>query len=78
MYLPDTPQDHDNRVADLVFEDMWLPALEQAMREWDRAHGNLPYKLPLSQSTGIACWREMFDDGLTPDEALREDQRAWQ
>lgn len=77
MHLPDTAQDHDNRVADRMFADEWLPALEQVMRDWDTSWGNLPYTLPLAESTGIDCWREMFDNGLLPDDAFFEDQNSW-
>ncbi len=77
MWLPDTAQDRDNRVADRVFADEWLPELERLMAEWDGKYGNLPYALPLRDSTGLDCWREMFDDGLTPERAFGEDQQAW-
>lgn len=28
------------------------------------------------RQTGEACWREMFDDGLSPDEAVSEEYAA--
>lgn len=77
MWLPDTPQDSDNRKADRVFSDEWLPELESIMQDWDRSWSNLPYSLPLKDSTGLDCWRDMFDDGLTPEQAFAEDQLCW-
>ncbi len=58
--------------------DMWVEQLETIMREWERAWGNLPYGMPLSSSTGLDCWREMYDDGYSPQAAFCEDQQAWQ
>lgn len=55
----------------------WLAALERIMGEWDRKYGNLPYALPLKSSTGLDCWREMFDEQMTPQEAFDEDQSSW-
>ena len=57
--------------------DMWMERLEAIMREWERAWGNLPYKLPLAESTGLDCWREMYDDGHSPQAAFWEDQESW-
>lgn len=28
------------------------------------------------EATGDTCWREMFDDGLTPEEAAQEEAHA--
>lgn len=58
----------------------WMKDLERIAADWDAKHGNLPYRLPLSDermSTGTACWRGMYDDGMTPIEAFEEDQAAW-
>ncbi len=60
----------------LTFE-MWLDQLEGHMRGWDAQWGNLPYLLPLADSTGLDCWREMYDDGMSPLDAFWEDQNAW-
>ena len=55
----------------------WLEKLEAVMREWDKAWGNLPYTLPLSDSTGLECWREYYDDGYTPEATFYDDQSCW-
>lgn len=55
----------------------WITELEGIMAEWDRAWGNLPYKLPLKDSTGHECWREYFDDDYSPERAFYDDQSCW-
>jgi len=56
----------------------WLDHLESIMREWDAKHGNLPYALPLAESTGLDCWRDSYDDGMTPADAFASDQSHWE
>lgn len=55
----------------------WLSELERIMGEWQAAWGNLPYKLPLRESTGLDCWREYYDDEYTPERTFYDDQSAW-
>jgi len=60
----------------LTFE-MWIEQLESIMREWITHWENLPYRLPLADSTGLDCWRDMYDDGISPIEAFWADQESW-
>jgi len=55
----------------------WVHELERIMQKWDATHGNLPYRLPLADSTGLECWQEAFDDGMSPQEAFDEDRHCW-
>lgn len=55
----------------------WLTELERIMGEWDSKYHNLPYTLPLRDSTGLDCWAEFYNDGYTPERAFGEDQQAW-
>lgn len=57
--------------------DQWITELEHVAGEWDAKHGNLPYTLPLRDSTGVGCWHDFFEDGLTPQEAFDSDQSHW-
>lgn len=77
MWLPDTPQDTDNREREVEFVDEWIPQLEKVMADWQRSWGNLPYALPLRGSTGLECWRSSFEDGMTPQDAFWSDQENW-
>ena len=72
----DTAATDPHHSGKLTF-DMWIERLETIMGEWERQWGNLPYTLPLKESTGLACWLEMYDDGLTPLHAFWEDQESW-
>ena len=58
--------------------DQWVTDLERIMGEWDAKHGNLPYTLPLRDSTGLDCWRDGFDNDYTPQEAFESDQSYWE
>ena len=58
--------------------DQWVTELERIMEEWDSEYGNLPYTLPLKASTGLGCWRESFEDGMSPAEAFASDQNYWE
>ena len=51
--------------------------LERIMQEWDLVYGNLPYTLPLLDSTGLECWKCFYIDGYTPEHTFAEDQQAW-
>lgn len=59
----------------------WLDEFEAIASAWDKlAAGNLPYSLPLDRSEGnsnLLCWCDMFDEGMSPQEAFLEDQRYW-
>ncbi len=56
-----------------TFSEEWMPQLERIAWEWSVKAGVKFYPFPLSKSTGVECWREMFEDGLTPQEAMDED-----
>ena len=56
----------------------WIGKLETLMREWDTKHGNLPYTLPLSYSTGLRVWLDSFEDGMTPQDAFASDRSYWE
>lgn len=58
--------------------DLWLAWLEQIMRDWQTSWGNLPYTLPLADCTGLECWRDAYDDGMTPLDAFHADQENWE
>ncbi len=49
----------------MTFEQ-WLTALNEA------AHTDR-FKGVLVRQTGAECWRDYYEDGMTPDEALAED-----
>lgn len=58
----------------------WLGILESIMRAWDEKHGNLPYTLPLTHDENEGnrlCWKDSYDDGMTPQEAFDADQMYW-
>jgi hypothetical protein len=50
-----------------TFED-WCASLNR----WSAKYG---YSGGIVQQTGADCWRDYYDEGYTPDEALREDKR---
>lgn len=59
----------------------WLLDLEKIMTDWQAAHGNLPYDLPLDldmTNGNVLCWRDSYDDGMTPQEAFASDQSYWE
>ena len=62
------------KIPDKVFADEWLPALQAIMSTWDEKYGNLPYELPLGD---FRCWRDSYDDGMSPQEAFDSDQTYW-
>jgi hypothetical protein len=51
------------------FED-WIVALDQEFQKIGWGYERY------MQQTGSECWREMFDDGLTPSEAVSEELSA--
>jgi hypothetical protein len=53
----------------MKFED-WLAAVDALA---DENGGSFP---SYTQMTGVECWREAYDDGLTPDEAWSEEMWA--
>lgn len=61
----------------ITFE-MWVSELEGVMRDWEKSWGNLPYVLPLAVSTGFDCWRDSYDDGMSPQHAFWSDQEYWE
>ncbi|MDX2308105.1 MAG: hypothetical protein NW216_07700 [Hyphomicrobium sp.] len=65
----DTAATDPHHGGELTFE-MWLKRLDDVMRDWQTSWGNLPYILPLADSTGLDCWREMYDYGLSPQDAF--------
>ena len=61
--------------------DIWLIELESLMTEWHRKYGNLPYELPLDKTPdagNVLCWKDSFDDGMTPEEAFASDRQYWE
>lgn len=59
----------------------WMDELEGLMRDWHAKHGNLPYDLPLDRAednANICCWRDSYDDGMTPEEAFASDRAYWE
>lgn len=59
----------------------WVDKLEEIMRKWDAKHGNLPCGLPLDRdptSGNLLCWKDSFDDGMSPQEAFDSDQSYWE
>ena len=49
--------------------DTWLNELNAEAARRDYAGANQFW-----QGTGADCWRDSFDDGMTPAEALAEDE----
>ena len=47
----------------------WLDELDALARKWDPEHCSES----LSKETGEESWRDFYDDGYTPEQALRED-----
>ena len=68
----------DPRTGGKLTFDMWMDLLEAIMRDWQTSWGNLPYSLPLADSTGLDCWRDSYDDGLSPLDAFHADQECWE
>ncbi|WP_057462412.1 hypothetical protein [Pseudovibrio sp. POLY-S9] len=33
---------------------------------------------PVMEHTGEECWKESFDEGLSPEDALAEDMQYWE
>lgn len=64
-------------IKDSHFRDEWIPALESVMSDWQKSWGDLPYRLPLKDSTGLECWRVYYDDCLTAEQAFWADQENW-
>lgn len=56
----------------------WIGQLEDVLKEWGRKHGEVPYGLPLSESTGLSCWYDSFRDDMTPQEAFDSDRSYWE
>lgn len=73
MHLPDTPQDHDNRVQDRVFYDEWLPALAAELASM---YGEPVDDVMKRLRDAEDAYREMYDDGLSPSEARSEEYDA--
>lgn len=73
-----THTQNDDPIAGLPGFAEWIGNLESIMREWDAKHGNLPYTLPLSESTGLDCWHDAFADEMTPQETFDSDQSYWE
>lgn len=70
----------DECTVSVTFND-WLASLEAIMRDWQAKHGNLPYKLPLSDAENegnVLCWKDSYDDGMTPEEAFASDRTYWE
>ena len=70
----------DECIISVTFKD-WLASLETVMREWDAKHGNLPYTLPLTgvdNEGNVLCWKDSYDDGMTPEEAFASDRTYWE
>lgn len=56
----------------------WVKSVETLMAEWDGRYHNLPYTLPLEDSTGLACWHDCYSDGMAPQQAFESDQSHWE
>ena len=68
----------DAKCAENVSFMAWVADLEKLMSEWDAKHNNLPYTLPLSDSTGLRVRLDSFEDGMTPRDAFASDQSYWE
>jgi hypothetical protein len=55
----------------------WIADLEQVMRDWGAKYGNVPYEIPLAESTGLWCWHPYYADDYSPEDAFSEDQTYW-
>jgi len=55
----------------------WIADLEKVIREWEGKYGNLPYEIPLSESTGLWCWHIYYANEFSPEDAFAEDQTYW-
>ena len=58
----------------------WIGNLESVLKAWGAKHndGDPPYTLPLADGTGLECWHQMYEDGMTPEDAFAEDRSNWQ
>lgn len=77
-HLPTMREVNDARDALFL---AWLGELEKVMTAWDAKYGNLPYALPLDRDLTAGnnlCWRDSYDDGMTPQEAFDSDQSYWE
>lgn len=55
----------------------WMDKLEGLMDKFEAKHGQRPYSKPLAENTGLGCWYESFQDGMTPEEAFAADRDCW-
>lgn len=56
----------------------WIFELENVMQQFDHDFpGCSPYGLPLMTSTGWECWRQSYDEGMSPREAFNSDYQNW-
>ena len=71
---------HKRYDADLVCDAgfvAWVGQLEAAIADFDKRTGVVLYGAPLSETTGLECWHDMYVDGMTPQQALEEDLKHW-
>ena len=58
----------------------WMADLERIMEEWASNYdgGIKPFGgATLSEITGLACWKECFDAGMTAHEAFNDGEIYW-
>ena len=57
----------------------WIEELEQVMEAWKAKYGERPYGEPtLEETTGLECWRDAYDLGMSPQQAFDEDRSYWE
>ena len=71
MTAPDHIADDGGRLAQAMTEAIDLPTWCARLDAIAHQRG---YQPDLTKTTGAECWREYFDEGATPAEALRLDK----
>ena len=56
----------------------FIDELEAVIDDWQSEFGNRPYLKPLARGTGLGCWKESYDDGMSAQEAFDADREYWE
>lgn len=58
--------------------EAWIAELEAIMDDWGKKHEGRPYgNGTLAETTGLSCWMQSYDEGLSPQDAFDEDRDCW-
>lgn len=57
--------------------EAWLGEVTRLALRWQRGKLGYHYRLPLSLSASVDMWKDLFEHGLTPLEAFKDDLADW-